>query len=198
MNYASLGFLVRQNRTPYMEGNLRQQKERPINYGKYFERIFLSLTGISDAKNKNHPLWDQKSSLFLGSEIIEARNQQIRSGISEPKNISCSNLSELGLFDFRILPRTKYHMSPLPLLCTWYDTCLLYTSPITHNKNTQKHTTTAYRAGCVRDRASSSHKRRQQQHHHHRSPHRHKTLAPQQHHSSNTQHQHTAAEAVET
>ena len=47
-------------------------------YGKYFEQLFLSLTGISDAKNKNHPLrWDQKSSLFLGSEIIEARNQRI-------------------------------------------------------------------------------------------------------------------------
>ena len=46
-------------------------------YGKYFERLFLSLTGISDAKNVNHPLWDQKSSLFLGSEVIEARNQRI-------------------------------------------------------------------------------------------------------------------------
>ena len=28
---------------------------------------FYFLTGISDAKNKNNPLWDQKSSLFLGS-----------------------------------------------------------------------------------------------------------------------------------
>ena len=45
-------------------------------YGEYFERLFLSLTGISDAKNKNHPLWDRKSSLFLGSEIIEARNKR--------------------------------------------------------------------------------------------------------------------------
>ena len=43
-------------------------------YGKYFERLFLSSTGISDAKNENHPLWDHKSSLFLGSEIIKARN----------------------------------------------------------------------------------------------------------------------------
>ena len=46
-------------------------------YGEYFHRLFLSLTGIFDAENKNHPLWDQKSSLFLGSEIIEARNQRI-------------------------------------------------------------------------------------------------------------------------
>ena len=46
-------------------------------YGKYFQRLFLSLTGISDAKNKNHPLCDQKSSLYLGPEIIEARNQRI-------------------------------------------------------------------------------------------------------------------------
>ena len=46
-------------------------------YGKYFERLFLSLTGISDAKNKNHPLWDHKSSSFVGSEKIEARNQRI-------------------------------------------------------------------------------------------------------------------------
>ena len=36
--------------------------------------------------------------------------------ISEPKNNSSSNLSELGLFDFWILPRTKYHMPPLPTL----------------------------------------------------------------------------------
>ena len=42
-----------------------------------FSRLFLSLTGISDDKNKNYPLWDQKSSLLLGSEIIEARNQRI-------------------------------------------------------------------------------------------------------------------------
>ena len=46
-------------------------------YGKYFERLVLSLTGISDAENKKHPLWDQKSSLFLGYEIVEARNQRI-------------------------------------------------------------------------------------------------------------------------
>ena len=30
-----------------------------------------------DNNNKNHPLWDQQSSLFQGSEIIEARNQRI-------------------------------------------------------------------------------------------------------------------------
>ena len=46
-------------------------------YGNYFERLFLSLAGISDAKKKTHPPWDQKSSLFLGSEIIEPRNQRI-------------------------------------------------------------------------------------------------------------------------
>lgn len=36
--------------------------------------------------------------------------------ISEPRNNSSSNLSELGIFDFCILPRTKYHMSPVPTL----------------------------------------------------------------------------------
>ena len=36
--------------------------------------------------------------------------------ISELRNNSSSNLSELGLFDSWILPRTKYHMSPLPIL----------------------------------------------------------------------------------
>ena len=36
--------------------------------------------------------------------------------ISEPRNNSSSNLSELGLFDFWILPRAKYHMSPLLIL----------------------------------------------------------------------------------
>ena len=44
------------------------------------------------------------------------------------------------------------------LLCIWDDTCLLYASPTTHNKESQTHTT-AHRACCVRDRASSSHKR---------------------------------------
>ena len=32
--------------------------------------------GVDD-NNKNQPLWDQQSSLYLGSEIIEARNQRI-------------------------------------------------------------------------------------------------------------------------
>ena len=48
--------------------------------GNIFQRLFLSLTGISDAKNKTtskYTLSDDKSSLFLGSEITEARNQRI-------------------------------------------------------------------------------------------------------------------------
>ena len=36
--------------------------------------------------------------------------------ISEPKNNSSTNVSELGLFDLWILPRSKYHMAPLPVL----------------------------------------------------------------------------------
>ena len=59
--------------------------------------------------------------------------------ISGPRNNSSSNLSELGLFDFWILPRTKYHMSPVHIYCTLYNTCLLYTSRITHDKESQTH-----------------------------------------------------------
>ena len=126
-------------------------------YGRYFRQLFLSSTGISDAKNKNHPLWDQKSSLFLGSEIVEARNQRIWWFLS-PEITALSNLSELKLFDFWILPRTKYHMSPLPILyLVWYLSAVLVTyHPQQRITNTP---TTAYRACCVRDRALSSHKR---------------------------------------
>ena len=54
------------------------KRTKTYYYGEYFHRLFLSLTGISDAEKKNiHNEWDQKSSLFLGSEIIEARNQRI-------------------------------------------------------------------------------------------------------------------------
>ena len=78
--------------------------------------------------------------------------------ISEPRNNSSSNLSELGLFDYRILPRTKYHMSPLPIL---YLVSYLFPVHVTHHPQ-QRITdtpTTVYRACCVRDRASSSLKR---------------------------------------
>ena len=85
----------------------------------------------------------------MGPEIIVTSGFRNNGGqksedlvISEPRNNSSSNLSELGLFDFwilvvltltriiksvvtgqapvtlelRILPRTKYHMSPLLIL----------------------------------------------------------------------------------
>lgn len=76
--------------------------------------------------------------------------------ISEPRNNSSSNLSELGIFDFCILPRTKYHMSPVPTL---YLVWFLSAVHVTHHPQqriTNTHTT-ARRACCVRDRASSSH-----------------------------------------
>ena len=58
--------------------------------------------------------------------------------ISEPRNNSSSNLLELGLFDFWILRRTSIACHQC-LLCTWYDTCLLHTSPIIHNKESRTH-----------------------------------------------------------
>ena len=58
----------------------------------------------------------------MGPEIIISGfkiNRGLKSAdlvISERRNNSSSNFSGLGLFDFLILPRTKYHMSPLPTL----------------------------------------------------------------------------------
>ena len=83
--------------------------------------------------------------------------------ISEPRNNSSSNLSELGLLEFCIIPRTKYlkkyHMSPLPIL---YVPGMIPVCCTRHHHPQQRITdtpTTAYRACCVRDRALSSHKR---------------------------------------
>ena len=79
-NYGKSAFLVTcrcYGKTRVWKFTMRVFQSKTYYDGEYFHRLFLSLTGISDAKNKNHPLWDQKSSLFLGSEIIEARNQQI-------------------------------------------------------------------------------------------------------------------------
>ena len=77
--------------------------------------------------------------------------------ISEPKNDSCSILSELGLLDFWILPRTKYHMSHLPTLYV-PGVITVCSSPITHKKKSQTHLL-QHTTVVVRDRASSSHKR---------------------------------------
>ena len=65
-----------------------------------FDRLFLSLKGISNAKNKTihykYLVWDQKSSLFLGSEIIEAKNQQITRWFLSPEITALPyNLSEI-------------------------------------------------------------------------------------------------------
>ena len=59
--------------------------------------------------------------------------------ISEPRNNSSSNLSELRLFftfGYYLVPSITCHHC---LLCTWYGFYLLYTSPITHNKESQAH-----------------------------------------------------------
>ena len=42
-------------------------------YGKCFDRLFLSLTGISDAKNTNHPLYYKKSSFSSGFRNIRGQ-----------------------------------------------------------------------------------------------------------------------------
>ena len=75
---------------------------------------------------------------------------QSRLVISNPKNNSSCNLSELRLFDVWILPRTKYHMSPLPIM---YLVCCLsavYTSSISHKESQTHLRQHTYRAGCTR------------------------------------------------
>ena len=82
-------------------------------------------------------LYDDKKNINCGTR----KNRGHESAdlvISEPRNNTFSIVSELELFDFWILPRTKYHMSHC-LFCTWYDTCLLYTSPNTHTAKNRKH-----------------------------------------------------------
>ena len=112
--------------------------------------------------------------------------------ISEPRNNSSSNLSELGLLDFWILPCTKYHMSPLLILyLEWY----LSAVHVTHHPQQRITNTpmTAYCACCVRDRASSSHKRDSSC----TTTIETTTGTPHQHHSSSAAEE-TAAEAVVT
>ena len=102
--------------------------------------------------------------------------------ISGPRNNSASNLSELGSFDFWILLRTTYHMSPQPY-CTWYDTCLLYTSPSPTTKNHTHIYESMPRLVCARQSFVLTQTRQQQQQHH-RNHHTHTTAAAQQQHSS--------------
>ena len=58
--------------------------------------------------------------------------------ISLSPEITALPTSELGLFEYGyyLVPSITCHHC---LYCTWYDTCLLYTSPITHNKESQTH-----------------------------------------------------------
>ena len=101
-----------------------------------------------------------------------------------PRNDSSSNLSELGLFDFWILPRTKYHMSHvttdysvpgmIPVCCTRHP------SPTTRS---HKHTyySTPHLL-CARQSFVLTQTRQQQ--HHHQNHHSSTTPAPHQQHSS--------------
>ena len=99
---------------------------------------------FSDSFNRDLRRQKYKPST-IGPEIIVISGFRNNRGqksadlvILEPRNNSSSNLSELGLFDFRILPRTKYHMSPLPILyLVWYLSAVHVT--ITHNKESQTH-----------------------------------------------------------
>ena len=106
----------------------------------------------------------------MGPEIIVIsgfrKNRRQKSAdlvISEPRNNSSSNLSELRLFDFWILlPRTKYHMSPLPsytvpVMMRVY--CTRHASPTLKNHKRTYDSILHLLTCCVRDRASSSHKR---------------------------------------
>ena len=107
---------------------------RPTITGNILSDYF-SLTWISDAKNKYRPLWDQKSSLFLGSKIIEARNQRIW-WFPSPEITALPTSQNWDYFGYYLVPSITCHHC---LLCTWYDTCLLYTPPIIHNKESQTH-----------------------------------------------------------
>ena len=103
--------------------------------------------------------------------------------ISEPRNNSSSNLSELGILDLWILPCIKYHMSQLPIQClVWYLSAIHVT--ITHNKESRTHLYDSVpRLSCARQSFVLT-QTRQQHHHHHRNHHRHTTPAAQQQHSS--------------
>ena len=128
------------------------------------DTCFLSSTGISDAEKKAHPLWDHKLTLYLGSEIIEARNQRIWWFLSSEITAPPSS-EELGLFDFLILPRIKDNMSPpLPTpYLVWY----LPVVHVTHHPRqriTHRHYNNS-KGLCVRQRFVLT-QTRQKQHHH--------------------------------
>ena len=105
--------------------------------------------------------------------------------IYEPRNNSSSNLSELGLFDFWILliPRTKYHMSPVPTLYLVWFLSAVHVTHHSQQRITNTHTTAHALVVCeteVRPHTQT----RQQQHYHHQNHHSSTPPAPHQHHSS--------------
>ena len=122
--------------------------------------------------SENHPLWDQKSSLFLGSGIIEARNQRIWWFLSpEITALPTSQNWDYLTFGYYLEPSITFHHC---LLCTWYDnlSAVYVTQHLQQIITNTPTTTTAYRACCVRDRASLfvlTQTSKQQHHHHHSS-----------------------------
>ena len=123
----------------------------------------------------------------MGPEIIVISGFRNKRGqksaylvIYEPRNNSSSNLSELGLFDYWILPRTKYVTTAYTVPGMIPVCCISRPSPTAKN---QKHTYDSMpRLLCARQSFVLTQTRQQQQHHHRN--HRHTTPAPQQQHSS--------------
>ena len=128
----------------------------------FLDQLLWEIFGAISSLFNRHLRRQKLKPSTMGPEIIVVswfRNNRGQKSadlvISEPRNNSTSNLSELRLFDFWILPRTMYHMSPLPIMyLVWYLSAVHVTHhPQQRITNTP---TTAYRACCVRDRASSN------------------------------------------
>ena len=84
-------------------------------------------------------------------------------------------------FAYYLVPSITCHQC---LLCTWYDSYLRYTSPITHNKESQTHIRQHAALVMCETELRPQTQTRQQQHHHHQNHHSSTTPAPQQQHSS--------------
>ena len=101
--------------------------------------------------------------------------------ISEPRNTSSCNLSELGFLDtasYQVSHVTTAYTVPgmIPVCCTRHP------SPTTNNP---KHTYDSIsRLLCARQSFVLTQTRQQQHHHHHRNHHSRTTPAPHQQHSS--------------
>ena len=119
----------------------------------------------------------------MGPEITEARNKRIWLFFSpETTALPTSQNWDYLTFGYYLVPSITCHHC---LLCTWYDSYPLYTSPITHNKESQTHIRqhTAL-VVCETELRPDTQTRQQQQQHTHQNHHTSTTPAPYQQHRS--------------